>query len=208
VQQAKSRIAALLIKALAATCYSRLVLFERLLDEPIWRPDDGFGFELDELAPTDADEYARLVPGSDPSDVQAHLSAGHYGYCARHDQRLVAVAWLQTGEVEVPYLRGKVRLKSDETLAGGLFVEPGLRGRNVPMLVGLRVLARLREAGHRRTLGLVLPENTAGFSPAGKLGYRRIGVVHGVGLGRRRRIITVLDRELAWRCWKWPERAA
>ena len=41
----------------------------------------------------------------------------------------------------------------------------------------------LRDAGYRRVVTAILPENTAGFGLSEKLGYRRVGTAYGIGPG-------------------------
>jgi RimJ/RimL family protein N-acetyltransferase len=91
----------------------------------------------------------------------------------------------------LPYLRGTLAMRPDEALVEGVFVAPDMRGKHVSPLGGIYQLRWLREAGYRRVVTAILPENTAGFGPPAKLGYRRIGTACGIGLGSRWRVLVV-----------------
>jgi hypothetical protein len=186
----------LVVKALAATCYARLTLLERPLDEPLPELLNPLELTFGPLTHGDAEEYAELVPGASAEQVRASLQAGDLGFATRHHGRLVGVSWAVSRSVRVPYLGGTLRVRSGDALIEGAFVAPPMRGQQVSSLGGAYRLRRLREAGYRRSLALVLPENTAAFGPPETLGYRRIGTAYGVGLGRRRLVIVIPRRAL------------
>lgn len=182
---------ALAVKALAATCYSRLVLFERQLDQPLPELDMPVELELGLLDPAEAEQYAELVPGSTAEGVRARLQAGDRCFAARYRGRSVEVNWALAGTPRVPYLRGVLVLGRDELLSAEAFVAPDMRGRNVhPASVAYK-LRRLQDAGYRRVLALILPENVTAMRVMEKLGYRRVGVAYGIGLGSFRRVFVV-----------------
>jgi len=104
-------------------------------------------------------------------------------------QGWAAVSWAVTGAFGVPYLRGSLSLRPGEALVEGAYVAPELRGNQVAPRGGLYRLSWLRAAGYRRVMAAVLPENTAGLRPPDRLGYRRIGTAHGIGLGPLRRVL-------------------
>jgi GNAT superfamily N-acetyltransferase len=194
-------VRSLAVKALAATCWSRLTILERELAEPL--PDLGgiAGLEFGLLVPADALEYAALVPGSSATQLDDRLRAGHRGFGIRHQGRLIGVSWAALGRVQVPYLRGTLALQPDEALVHGAFVAEEMRGKQVSSQGGLYRLRWLRDAGYRRAVAAILPENTAAFGPPEKLGYRRIGTAYGVGAGPMR-LVRVVPRSPATRSAK------
>jgi hypothetical protein len=187
----------LAVKALAATCCSRLTLLERCLAEPLPDLDGLLELEFGPLTPADAEEYAALVPGASAGQVRNRLRAGDLGFAVRDRGRLVGVSWAAFGSVRVAYLRGTLALRPDEALVEGAFVATDMRGKHISSQGGVYRLRWLREAGYRRVVTVILPENTAGFGPPEKLGYRRIGTAYGIGLGSLRRVI-VVHRPALW----------
>jgi hypothetical protein len=186
----------LAVKLLAATCYARLTLLERTLDEPLPDLSNPLGLAFGLLTPADAEEYAELVPGASAEQMRVRLQAGDLCFATRHQARLVGVSWAVSRSLRVPYLRGTLRVRSGDALVEGAFVTPAMRGQQVSTLGGAYRLRRLREAGYRRALALILPENTAAFGPPETLGYHRIGTAYGVGPGSCRMVIVVHRRAL------------
>jgi RimJ/RimL family protein N-acetyltransferase len=179
------------VKSLAATCCSRLALLERSVEAPF--PELGGLPQLDFglLGSADAEEYAALVPGASAHEVRDRLRAGEIGFAERDRGRLVAVSWAAFGRVAVPYLRGTLALPPDDALVHGLFVAPDMRGKHVSLHGAVCRLNWLREAGYRRMVAAILPENVAAFGAPDWLGFRRIGTAYGVGIGAFRRVIVV-----------------
>lgn len=182
----------LAVRSLAATCYARLVLLERRLDDPADPLPELVGaleLEFGRLTGADAEEYAALVPWSGVEEVPRRLRAGELGFSIRHRGRLVGVSWAVFGVRRISHLHGSLALAPDEALIEAAYVAPELRGKGVAAEGGRDRLSCLREAGYRRAIALVLPENTAGFGPPVRLGYRRAGMLVSIGLGERRRVI-------------------
>lgn len=175
------------VKALAATCCSRLTLLERSLSVPLPALDRELELELRPLSASDADACAALVPGESAGRFHDRLRAGDLGFAALHRGRLVGVSWAATGNVYVRHLRATLRLRPDEALVYGVFVASDMRAKHVASRVGICGLRWLRDAGYRRALTAILPENEAGFGPPAMLGYRRVGTVYGIGIGSSRR---------------------
>ena len=123
--------------------------------------------------------------------MRRRLGSGHVCFTVRHAGRLAAVSWAVTGAFRVPYLRGSLSLRPGEALVEGAYVAPELRGRQVAPRAGLYRLGWLRAAGYHRVIAAVLPENTAGFKPPEKLGYRTAGTARGVGLGPLRCVLVI-----------------
>jgi len=179
----------LAVKVLAATCYSRLVLFGRRLDDPIPDVDSRLELAYSLLSADDIDDYVRLVPGASAMQIRARLSQGQRCFAVRHDGRLVAVSWALTGRVHVPYLRASLRLERDEALIAEAYVAPELRGLGVSSSAGRHRLTWLRDAGYRRVMAAILAENRLAFSPPERLGYERWGTVYSFGIGQLRRAV-------------------
>jgi GNAT superfamily N-acetyltransferase len=182
-----ARLAA--IKALAATCYSRLLLFERPLDNEVSEIPSELELELGLLSAEDLGEYVGLLPGASSAAVLARLRRGDVCFCARRQGDLIAVGWAVSGTARIRYLRGSLSLSADEALIDGVFVAPAQRSRDVWPALGAYGLSWLRDAGYRRTLIAVLPSNRAALRSHAKLGYGPCGIVYGVGVGPLRALI-------------------
>lgn len=173
-------------RALAATCYSRLELFERRLDVPLPKLESSLPLEFGLLDEAEADEAAALVPEASAARVRASLRDGARCFIARHEGRLVSVSWAETGHVLVPYLRGRVRIAAGDVFVSGAFVAPELRGHRVAAASGLHRLRWLQAAGYRRVLCLILAGNAPALSAPTALGYVRTGHARAIGAGRAR----------------------
>ena len=186
----------LAVGALAATCYSRLILLERWLDESLPQLESRIELEYSLLGLAEVGDYLALVPGASDRQVQARLRRGDRCFAARHHGRLVGVSWASTGRVVVPYLHARLTLRPDEAIVDGAYVAPGLRGLRVSSSAGSHRLRWLRAAGYRRVLAAVLPENTVAFlPPVKKLAYHRLGTAHSIGVGRWRRVVIRLNSD-------------
>jgi GNAT superfamily N-acetyltransferase len=179
------------VKALAATCYSRLVLLERSLDEELPDIRARLELELGLLSADDVGEYVGLLPAASTAAVLARLRRGDVCFCARHHGRLIAVSWAVFGTARIRYLRSSLSLAPDEALIDGVFVAARERGQDVWPAVGAYGLRWLRNAGYRRALVAILSSNRASLRSQAKLGYRESGVAYGVGVGALRRLILV-----------------
>jgi hypothetical protein len=184
-------IGALCVKALAATCCSRLVLLGRDLREPLPDVGDLREFEFEQLTPASAEEYAALVPGSAASRVRERLRTDEICFGARWEGRLVRVAWVASGSAYIPYLRSRLALEPGQVYGGETYVAPDLRGRRVAAITTAWGLARLREAGYHSLLTTILPENGASFRAFAPLDLRPIATAYGIGLGRLRRCVVI-----------------
>jgi GNAT superfamily N-acetyltransferase len=189
VRRARVRGRDLIVRALAATCYSRLALLERELDDPLPDVHTPIELELGLLDPADLADYLALVPDATSDGVLGRLAHGDQCFTARREQTLVGVSWAAARDVHIWYLHGALRLRDGEALIDGGYVAPAWRGRNVATALGAFRLAWLREAGLTKVLALILPENSAAFGPPLKLGYRRSGVVRALGVGPLRRLV-------------------
>lgn len=183
------------VKALAATCWSRLGLFALSLHNPFPVVSSPLPLELGLLGPHQAEAHAALVGDASPEQVRERLRRGELCFTAHLGDQLVAVSWTLTGEVLLPYLRGRLALPAGDTLSASSWVAPALRGRNIHPVLSVYRLGWLRDAGYTRVLAAVLPENAPALRLCDKLGFAKIGVAYGVGLGSRRRVIVVGRRQ-------------
>jgi RimJ/RimL family protein N-acetyltransferase len=163
--------------------YRRLLLMERRLDEPI--PDVGplIPVTIGLLREDEIEDYTTLVPDADAENVRAQLVDGQWCFTARLDGRLISVRWAATGKMHLEYLDYDLDLSADEACSYGLYTDPAFRGSAVSPTGSVAMLRHLRDAGFRRVVSAILPENHAGLRTVAKTGYRRYGVIGRVKLG-------------------------
>jgi RimJ/RimL family protein N-acetyltransferase len=63
------------------------------------------------------------------------------------------------------------------------FTSPEARGHNIPAVGVTHMTRHLRDAGYRRLVAIVLPENRPALRHAEKAGWRPIGTIGRVTLG-------------------------
>ncbi len=163
--------------------YRRLLLLERRLDEPIGDVAPLVPVTHSLLRETEVLEYAALVPDTDPAEIRARLEAGQKCFAARVDGRLVCVRWAGTGRMPLDYLGSDLDLSPDEANIYGLYVDPAFRGHAISPAGSVAMLRHLRDAGFRRVVTTVLPENFASRRSVEKTGYRAYGMVGRVKVG-------------------------
>ena len=67
-------------RILGETVYRRVVLMERLLEEPIAEMTACLPVVIDLLKDTEADEYTGFRPGVDLSEIRRRLAAGQWAF--------------------------------------------------------------------------------------------------------------------------------
>jgi SAM-dependent methyltransferase/RimJ/RimL family protein N-acetyltransferase len=183
-------------KALGETIYRRAVVLERSLDEPAPQADARLPVVFGRLQETEADEYAAFRPETDPAEVRRRLQAGEMCFVARHDGRLVHACWVATERAWIDCLDREIALAPGEAYIYESFTAPDFRGQNVAAARSAYMQQALREAGYRRTVAVVVPENKVAFRPIEKAGYRRVGALRTVRVGPWRRDFGRLSGEL------------
>ena len=97
--------------------------------------------------------------------------------------------WAATRDAWVDYLDCPFPLGAGDVYQFDSFTAPAFRGLD---LAGARIAwmsRHLRDSGFQRLFAVVWPENTAGFRPLEKMGYRRCGWLRVIRLGRWRRAV-------------------
>lgn len=181
-------------KALGETVYRRVILMERLLDEPIAEVTGGLPVVIELLKATEIDEYVSFRPGADPLEVGQRLAAGQWAFVARYRGRIVHAGWTTTKRAWIDFLADEIALALDEVYQYESFTTPGFRGQNLAAVRITEMMHYFRQAGHRRMIAVVVPENTPAFRPLEKVGYRPFGLMGYVQIGRWRRSFCRVDR--------------
>ena len=188
-------VASLWFRVLGETVYRRMVLMERLLAEPVSPVTPGLRVTIGLLDEAEAGEYCDFRPGADLLDVRRRLGAGQWCFVARHEGRIVQAGWAVARRARIDYLDREIDLAPDEVYIYGSYTAPDSRGRNLAPAQRTEAVRFLRDAGYRRLVAAVFPENKAGFRPLEKIGCRRFGVMGYVKVGRWRRDFCRVSRD-------------
>jgi hypothetical protein len=178
-------VRALVARAAGETVYRRLALVERDVREPLDVPVSAaltFGY-LDERG---LDAYEELRPGRS-HDAADRLAAGERCFATWLDGQLVAVRWLATGTPHVEYLDLPLELADGDAYHYDTFTGAAVRRRGISAASQARLFETLRDEGFERSIRAVLPENRAAVADAVRAGYRPLGRIGYVKLGRWRR---------------------
>ena len=189
-------IKSLWFKILGETVYRRLVLMERPLNEPVPEVTPRLPVAIGPLREFELDDYIEFRPEADPPEVRRRLEAGDLCFVARHEGRIVNAGWATTCRAWIEYLACEMRLAPGEVYHYESFTTPSFRGLNISPARYTQMLRYLRDAGYRRSVSAVVPENKAGISHLKKVGYRPFGVMGYVKLGPWRRDFCWVDPAL------------
>jgi GNAT superfamily N-acetyltransferase len=181
-------------KILGETVYRRVILMERLLDEPIAEVTGRLPVAIDLLEATEIDEYVRFRLGADPFEVRHRLAAGQWAFVARHEGCIVHAGWTTAKRAWIDFLAREIALAPDEVYQYESFTAPGFRGQNLAAVRITEMMHYFRKAQYRRMIAVVVPENTPAFRPLEKAGYRPFGLMGYVQIGRWRRNFCRVNR--------------
>ena len=174
-------------KILGETVYRRVVLLECPLDEPIAEVTSSLPVVIDLLRDTELDEYIALRPEADPSKIQRRLAAGQRCFVARYEGRMVYASWTATGRALIDYLATEIPLAPDEVYSYEALTSPHVRGLNIAPALYSRIMRHFRDAGYRRVVKAIMPENIPAFRANEKVAARPFGVMGYVKVGLWRR---------------------
>jgi hypothetical protein len=180
-------------KGLGKTVYRRAVLVEHRLDAPLLDVTPSVPVEIGLLGEAHVDAYLAFRPDTGSTDVRSRLEKGHVCFAAWHDGRIVSAAWLATGRVWIDYLARDMHLAADEAYLYESFTTRGFRGHNIPALRGSYEARYFRDAGYRRLVAVIAPENGPALRHAEKAGWNVFGMMGYVKLGPWRRDFCRVD---------------
>jgi GNAT superfamily N-acetyltransferase len=173
-------------KALGELGYRRVVVMECPLDEAEISVTTRIPVVVGQLGDGDVDEYVRFRPETDPADIRRRLRDGHRCFVARHEGHIVHACWAATGRAWIDYLGRELVLAPDAVYHYDSLTMPAFRGHNISAFRVREAARHFRASGYRRLVAVVVPENHAAFRPLEKAGYRSVGTMGYIGLGRWR----------------------
>jgi SAM-dependent methyltransferase len=173
-------------RVLGRTVYRRLVVVERRLDEPIPLISAEIPAVVSLLTDADVEQYASFRPDTEPSEIRRRLRAGHQCFVVRSEGLMVHAGWAATTNAWVQYLGREFPLAPGDVYQFDSYTAATFRGLDLAAARVTRMAQFFREAGARRLLAAVWPENTQAFRPLAKAGYRPVGIIGSVRLARWR----------------------
>jgi len=174
-------------KILGETGYRRLMLMERPLEESITAVRPRLPVVIGLLRETEVDDYIDFHPAANPPEIRRRLEAGHWCFVARYDGRVVHAGWAATQRAWIDYLACEIRLAPDEVYVYDSFTSPDFRGKNISPARHTQALLYFQDAGYRRIVAVILPENKPAFKVFEKVGFRPLGLMGYVKIGPWRR---------------------
>jgi GNAT superfamily N-acetyltransferase len=173
---------ALWFRTIGELAYRRLILFEADLGDPLPPPS----LVPERLGPGDIDEYSTFRPGVDSNRIRARLETDEVCFFTRVDGRIAHAYWSARGRAWIEPLGYDLALAADEDLGYEAYTAPELRGRGIATAVRIAALHALRAEGFRRSLRAVEPEDGVALRLSARTGFRPIGRLSVVWLGRHR----------------------
>ena len=175
-------------KLLGETVYRRVVVVERILDEPIYPMTSRTPVTIKLMERSDVGEYCEFRPDADRLDIQQRLDSGHWCFAARHQGHIVHTCWRQPAQVFwFNYLSYEIQLAPDEAFIYDSYTDPSCRGLNIAATRSVEMMRFFHGAGFRRLLGVVTPEDQSAVRIPQKSGYHSIGTLGFFGIGPTRR---------------------
>lgn len=179
-----SRLFARAAVVLRGAVYRTTVVVSLDLSRPPPRHSTDVPIELRLLLPEDLQAYARLrdePAGSMPGS--GRLGRGDVCVAAWLDGEIVAIVWIAFENGRLDEVGREVRLAPDEVYLYDSYTAERVRERGVASARALWTAAYLREAGYRRAIGWISPQNRPAFGPARKAGYEIVGTVGFIRVG-------------------------
>src|SRR5262245_17526026 len=164
-------------KILALVGYRRVLLVEQSLDAPIPPVAARLPVNICLMREPEVDEYLDFRPDVDAADVRRRLEAGDLCFVARHQGRIVHAAWAVSGRVRIDFLARDFGLAPDEVYIDESHTLPSFRGLDIAAARSSHTRRYYQEAGYRRSLAIVFPENGPACRAVAKQGYRPLGTM-------------------------------
>jgi len=180
-------IRSLWFKILGETFYRRAFIYERTLREHGKRAAANLPTEVSRLDENQIGSYLQLRPDCEIEEVRRRLQLGHSCFVIFREGNPLCAAWAGGGNVHADYLDRELQLAAGEIYVYEIFTAPDYRGRHLSVAVTTEIARYFRQQACRRLLLMVMPENRSALAATAEWGFRRIGVMRCVKLGKWRR---------------------
>ena len=186
------------IKILGETLYRRLLIMELPLDRELSTIGARLPLTIQALAESDLDAYLKFRPDTSRAEIERRIGAGCHCFVAMHESVIVHAGWATAGEAWIDYLGCEMPLMPGDVYQFDSFTAPEFRGRGAARARIETMAGLFRGKGYRRLLAGVLPENAPAFRTLASVGYRPIGRIRTLSVGRWRSArISLLRTRLA-----------
>ncbi len=170
--------------ALTRVGYRHLALLERRPEAPIPRVPVRARTEVRPLDRDDETEFVALGR-EDARAFRARLEGGQVCWGAWNSGGLRHVQWVASREAWIEDAGCRLLLDEGVVYVSRAYTDPAYRGIGLAPATEIARLHAMRERGGTLSLGVVVPENRAVVSLWLKLGWRRIGFIRSLRVGRR-----------------------
>jgi GNAT superfamily N-acetyltransferase len=167
--------------------YRRILLMERSLDKPVLEVASRLPVVFDLLKETEIVEYISFRPDANPSEIRSRWRRGHRCFVGRHAGQVVNAGWVCTSSARIGELAREIELAPDEVFVYDGFTSPHFRNQKIQQARHAWILRMCRDAGFRRVICHVRPNNRTSIRTVEKAGYRCFAVMGYVKLGPWRR---------------------
>jgi SAM-dependent methyltransferase/RimJ/RimL family protein N-acetyltransferase len=174
------------VRLLARTGYRRLVVMHLSLGASMPEATPGLLVVVELLRESDVEEYLRFRPRADSFEVRFRMASGARCFVARHQGRIVHAGWAAADKAWIDYLGCGMPLAEGDIYQFDSYTAPGFRGRGIARARVAAMARYLHREGYRRLVACVLPENANAVGPLEPLGYRAVGRIGVIRLGRWR----------------------
>jgi hypothetical protein len=137
----------------------------------------------EELPPEQMAEYMSLREDQDPEMIKRRFDRGEVCLVSRNEGHIIAASWLATGTTWVDYLDSSLRLADDCVYAFDSFVHESFRGKRVANGLTRYRMHWIEQAGYKRAIGLIWPENKNSMQRVVRLNRGEIGDIVRYGIG-------------------------
>jgi len=167
--------------------YRRVVMLERDLSDPIPGVHARIQVTIGLLKEDEANELAAFCARNYPTlregEIRRRLREGNLCIVARYKGKIVHASWEAFGVHRLEYLRLRVHLAPDEVYGYDMHTAAEFRKQGIGRARAAWSLRYLRNAGYKRLIIDVLPENVASERSILPLGFRRTAtlarIIHG-----------------------------
>ncbi len=171
------------LRVLARSPYRQVALFESSLDrEPPGVADDP-SVEVRRVEAAELDLWADFR-GLPEAEARRRMTIGHECYAAWRDGRIVSSAWIVRDRAWLDELDAFLALGQDEVYWYDSYTAPALRREHLATIRTAGTDDLVRRQGCRRLLATARPENPPGRRALLSAGYRQVGTLARIRLGR------------------------
>jgi hypothetical protein len=157
--------------------YRRMLVVEYRLDDPIPEFTPRLPVRNDLLKESDIDAYLAFRPESERLEIMNRLISGQLCFVAWDAARIVSACWTAVRPIRIEYLDCETELGDGDAYLYDKFTCPTFRGHRIANAVRVYQLRYLREAGYRRAIGALVPENKTSMRENARGGFRPVGVI-------------------------------